>query len=207
MSESSDLPFDGVSAQITGGTPSPLSPEESADALETVELPEAVELVAARAVGPLGAARVRARRPSADLAWIAEELARAGEVAALFRRGDTLLAEPIPDVGPALARLRIAGSVLEGAELARIQRMLVAARLVQADLRRVADTAPLAAGMARPLPDRALERRLEQSVDLAPCRGEPRHGARSTRHGSGSSGSSRRCCAGSTPIPLQRTPA
>jgi DNA mismatch repair protein MutS2 len=36
---------------------------------------------------------------------------------------------------------------------------------MQADLRRVADTAPLAGALARPLPDKALERRLEQSVD------------------------------------------
>ncbi|HET6579259.1 MAG TPA: Smr/MutS family protein [Gemmatimonadales bacterium] len=152
-------------AHMQGGTPSPLAPEQSADALETIEFAEVLELVAARAVGPLGAARVRARGPSDDLAWIAGELARAGEVASLFRRGDALLAEPIPDVGPALGRLRIEGSVLEGAELARLHRVLVAARLVQADLRRVIETAPLAAALARPLPDKALERRLEQSLD------------------------------------------
>ncbi|MGN6391700.1 MAG: endonuclease MutS2 [Gemmatimonadales bacterium] len=154
-----------MSAQTAGGTPSPLPPEQCADALETVEFAEVVGLVAARAVGPLGAARVRGRRPTDDVVWIADELARVREVAALFRRGDALLAEPIPDVGPGLGRLRIEGSVLEGAELARLQRLLAAARLVQADLRRVAETAPLAAGMARPLPDTRLETRLEQSVD------------------------------------------
>ncbi len=165
MSESPDLSSSGVPAQTAGGTPPPLSPEQSADALETVEFAEVLALVAARAVGPLGAARVRARRPTVDAAWIADELARVGEVAGLFRRGDALLAELIPDVGAALARLRIAGSVLEGGDLARLQRLLVAARLVHADLRRVAETAPLAAGTARPLPEKALERRLEQSVD------------------------------------------
>jgi DNA mismatch repair protein MutS2 len=121
--------------------------------------------VAGLAVGPMGAARVRARQPTDDLAWIAGELARAGEVAALFRRGDGLLAEPIPDVGPVLGRLRIAGSVLEAMDLARLHRVLVAARLVQADLRRVGETAPLASALARPLPGALLERRLEQSVD------------------------------------------
>jgi DNA mismatch repair protein MutS2 len=165
MSESPDLSSGGVSAQTAGGTPPLLPPERSADALETVEFAEVLALVAARAVGPLGAARVRARYPTADAAWIADELARVGEVAGLFRRGDALLAERIPDIGPALARLRIAGSVLEGADLARLQRLLVAARLVHADLRRVAETAPLAAALSRPLPEKALERRLEQSVD------------------------------------------
>jgi DNA mismatch repair protein MutS2 len=124
-----------------------------------------LELVAARTAGPLGAARVRARRPTADLAWIAAELAEVGEVATLFRRGDALLVEPIPDVGRTLGRLRIDGSVLEGAQLAAVQRVLVASRLMAADLRRVAETAPLAAAMACPLPDKVIERRLEQSVD------------------------------------------
>jgi DNA mismatch repair protein MutS2 len=155
----------GVSAQSQGGTPLPLPREHAEDALETIELAEVLELVAAYAAGPLGAARVRARRPRADVAWIRDELARAGEVAALFRRDDALLAHPIPDVGRAQSRLRIEGSVLEGAELAALHRVLAAARLVEADLRRVAETAPLAAGLARPLPDKAIERRLAQSLD------------------------------------------
>jgi DNA mismatch repair protein MutS2 len=108
---------------------------------------------------------VRARRPTDDLAWISGELARVGQVAGLFRRGDSLLAEAIPDVTQALGRLRIPGSVLEGLDLARLQRVLVAARLVQADLRRVTEAAPLAAALAAPLPEARLERRLEQSVD------------------------------------------
>jgi DNA mismatch repair protein MutS2 len=165
MSSSPLVSPHGVPAHAQGGTPSPLPPGQSADALETIEFGQVVELVAGRAVGPLGAASVRARRPTDDLVWITGELARVGEVAGLFRRGDALLAEPIPDVGRALGRLRIEGSVLEGVDLAALQRVLVAARLMQADLRRVADTAPLAGALARPLPDKALERRLEQSVD------------------------------------------
>jgi DNA mismatch repair protein MutS2 len=165
MSSSPLVSPHGVPAHAQGGTPSPLPPDQSADALETIEFGQVVELLAGRAVGPLGAARVRARRPTDDLAWITGELARVGEVAGLFRRGDALLAEPIPDVGRSLGRLRIEGSVLEGADLAALQRVLVAARLMQADLRRVADTAPLAGALARPLPDKALERRLERSVD------------------------------------------
>jgi DNA mismatch repair protein MutS2 len=88
-----------------------------------------------------------------------------GEVAALFRRGDALLAEPIPDVGPAQGRHRIEGIVLEAMDLARVQRVLAAARLVQADLRRVEETAPLAAVLACTVPEAKIERRLEQSVD------------------------------------------
>ncbi|HEU4954024.1 MAG TPA: Smr/MutS family protein [Gemmatimonadales bacterium] len=152
-------------AHDQGGTPSPLPDETSAEALETIELAEVIERIAALAAGPLGAARVRRRRPTEDLAWLREELARVGETAGLFRRGDRLQAEAIPDVTRALARIRIEGSVLDGRELAAIQRVLAAARQVHADLRRVAEAAPLAAALSSPLPDKTLERRLEQSLD------------------------------------------
>ncbi len=65
----------------------------------------------------------------------------------------------------ALARLRIEGSVLEGGELARLRLVLVAARSIHADLGRLNEAAPLTAELRRPLPDKAIERRLEQSVD------------------------------------------
>jgi DNA mismatch repair protein MutS2 len=159
------LPPNGVPTESEAGTPSPLPAERSADGLETIELGPVLELVAGHAAGPLGAARVRARRPTLDLDWIALELARVGETAGLFRRGDALLTEAVPDVSSALARLRIEGSVLEGGDLVAIQRVLGAARRVHADLRRVEETAPLAAALSRPLTDKALERRLEQSLD------------------------------------------
>jgi DNA mismatch repair protein MutS2 len=165
MAQSLSVPTSGVPAQSEGGTPSPLRSERCADALEIVEFAETVELVAAYAAGPLGAARVRARWPSEDVAWIAGELARVGEVAGLFRRGDSLLAEAIPDVGRTLGRLRIEGSVLEGADLAALQRVIAAGRAVYADLRRVGEEAPLASGLLRPLPEKSIDRRLEQSLD------------------------------------------
>src|SRR5687768_1456079 len=99
---------DGVSAQTRAGTPrsfvaasvttsdaAPLPGDQVADALETLEFGAVLELVAGRAAGPLGAARVRARRPTDDLGWIREELALVGDVAGLFRRADGLLAEAI----------------------------------------------------------------------------------------------------------------
>ncbi len=165
MSQAQLVSTHGVPAHFQGGTPSPLPDEDCADALETLEFAPVVELVAAHAVGPLGRARVLARRPSSDLAWIGVELARVGEVAGLFRRADALLAEPIPDVTRALGRLRVEGSVLEGHELAALHRVLVAARQVHADLRRVSEEAPLTAALDRPPLDPRLERRLEQSVD------------------------------------------
>jgi hypothetical protein len=209
MSQAQQHSTDGVPVQLEAGTPSPLPSGQSADALETIEFAAVVELVAGYAVGPLGAARVRGRRPTDDLAWIGTELARVGEVAGLFRRGDALLAEPVPDVTRGLGRLRIAGSVLDGPELAALHRLLVAGRQVQADLRRVADAAPLASALVRPLPDKAIERRLELSIDqdgtLLDSASPRLAGARSTPPGSGCCASSSRCCAGSMPTPPRPT--
>ncbi|HYF39621.1 MAG TPA: hypothetical protein VD930_08045, partial [Gemmatimonadales bacterium] len=149
---------DGVPAQSQGGTPSPLPDAQSADALETIEFAPVLELIAAHAVGLQGAARIRARRPTDDIGWIRGELDRVAEVAGLFRRGDHLLAEPIPDVSDALSRLRVQGSVLEGGELAALLVVFVSARRVHDDLRRVREAAPLAAELIRTLPDKGLER-------------------------------------------------
>ena len=159
------LASNGVPTDFEAGTPSPLPEGLTEDGLDAIELEPVLEVVAGHAAGPLGAARVRARRPTLDLAWIRLELARVGEVAALFRRGDGLLAEPVPDVAVALSRLRIEGSVLEGRDLVAIQRVLGSARRVHADLRRVQEAAPLTAELAHDSADKALERRLEQSLD------------------------------------------
>src|SRR5215208_7087813 len=165
MTQVEFLSPDGVPAQIKGGTPLPLPETQIADALETIEFQAVLELVAEHAVGPLGAARVRSRRPTQGLNWIRAELDRVGEVAGLFRRGDGLISEAIPDVTQVLARLRIDGSVLEGVDLVALLQVLRAARTVHADLERVARLAPLTAELLRPLPEKALERRLDQSVD------------------------------------------
>lgn len=137
----------------------------TADALDTIEFGAVLDLVASHAAGELGAARVRGRSPVSDVARIRAELLGVAEVAALFRRGDSLAAEAVPDVDRALARLRIDGSVLDGVELARIRIMLVAGRQVREDLLRVREQAPRAAALAAELPAKTHERRLEQSLD------------------------------------------
>ena len=110
MIRDTTLSPDGVPAQTQGGTPSPLPDPVSAEALETIEFGSVLELVASHAVGELGAERVRDRKPTDDLGWIQDELNRVEEVAGLLRRGDQLLAEPIPDVALTLARLRVEGT-------------------------------------------------------------------------------------------------
>ena len=151
MTQVEFLSPDGVPAQMKGGTPSPLPEEQIADALETIEFEAVLDLVAQHAAGPLGTARVRSRRPTQGLDWIRAELDRVGEVAGLFRRGDGLVSEAIPDVTQVLGRLRIQGSVLEGVDFVALLQVLRAARAVHADLERIAHLAPLSAELLRPL--------------------------------------------------------
>ncbi len=155
---------DGVPSRTAAGTPSRLAEAGIGAALVDLEFTDVLAVVASHAAGPLGADRVVGRRPSSDLHWIRNELALVGEVLAVFRRGDKLVAEPVPDLSRALSRLRIDGSVLELAELRDVRAVLGAARLVDAELRRVADQAPRAAALAVPLPDKAIDRRLDLSV-------------------------------------------
>jgi DNA mismatch repair protein MutS2 len=187
---------DGVLVSTDAGTPSAVPGGASADALagltgalEALEFGAVLELVAGFAAGPLGAARVRARVPLADQDQVQEELARVEELARLVRSGKGMVAELVPELGPALSRLRIPGSVLDGLELLALRRTLVAGRLVAAELRRIAPDAPRMATLAVPEVERIWERCLEQALDddgavrdsasaaLAAARGEIR-GAR-----------------------------
>jgi len=93
----------GAPSQQFGGAPSALAPGWGDEVQATIELGAALEAIASRAVGPLGAASIRARRPALDLDWIRTELARVGEIAALFRTGEGLAAEAVPLLAPAAA--------------------------------------------------------------------------------------------------------
>ena len=161
----SEATRNGVSAHRSAGTPSPLAGEGSVAALGVLEFDRVLDLVAGYAAGPLGAERVRARRPTADLGWIDGELAPVAELLSYFGRGGTLDAFPVPRLGGVIARLRLEGSVLEGHELAAIHRTLAAARDAAAELKRLEEEAPRAAMLRAPVPEQAIERRLGQSVD------------------------------------------
>jgi DNA mismatch repair protein MutS2 len=157
----------GVLASRDAGTPFALPGEQSVDALRDLEFEAVLAVVAAYAVGPLGAARVRARWPSGDVAWIREELATVAEARGVLGGDPGLAAEPVPDLTPALRRLRVAGSYLEATALVEILRVLVAARSVAAQLRRLEPVAPRVARLVAPPPEKELERRLERSVSPA----------------------------------------
>jgi len=139
--------------------------EVASAVLETLEFPAALERVAAHAAGPLGAARVRSRTPVADTEAIRAALAQVAELAALLLRDDSIRAEPVPDIGPALELLAVPGSALDGAALVGLGRALVGARIVAADLGRLAPHAPRTAALRVAVPARDLETRLAHSLD------------------------------------------
>ncbi|HEY7686793.1 MAG TPA: Smr/MutS family protein [Gemmatimonadales bacterium] len=133
--------------------------------LETLEFPAALERVAQHAVGPLGAARLRARTPATDAAGIRDALAQVAELAALLLTDDTLRAEPVPDLSESLALLRVPGSVLEGSALAELAGALGAARSVGALLGKLERDAPRTARLKAVSPPRQIEIRLREAID------------------------------------------
>ncbi|MEO8636900.1 MAG: Smr/MutS family protein [Gemmatimonadales bacterium] len=171
MTEQADVELPhGVLVSSDAGAPSAFPPEESLvlgseDALQALEFSTVLDRIAMLAAGALGAESIRRRRPVTDVPWIQAELGRVEELAALVRRGSPLTAESVPTLARILSMLRLNGSVLDGVELLAIRRTITAARLVVAELRRVAADAPSVAWLERPLPDKAVERRLEQSID------------------------------------------
>jgi DNA mismatch repair protein MutS2 len=123
-----------------------------------------LDLVAEHARGPLGAARVRSRRPRAEVEGIREELAAVGELLALAERGESIDIPPVPELEPVLRRLAVPGSVLNGPELLAIRQCVAAGRVARGELARIAPEAPRAAARSVPLPDKALERRLDAAL-------------------------------------------
>src|SRR5439155_358006 len=74
-------------------------------------------------------------------------------------------AEPVPDIGPALELLAVAGSALEGVQLATLTRALAGARLTAAELARLARDAPRTAALRVDPPPKEIETRLARSLD------------------------------------------
>jgi len=137
----------------------------SPHALETLEFPAALDRVAAHAVCPLGAARVRARTPGTDPAIIRAALAQVAELAAALLSDDAIRAEAVPDIGETLELLGVPGSVLEGPQLVAVQLALAAARLVGAELGRLTAAAPRTAALRAVPVSKDIEPRLRASLD------------------------------------------
>jgi DNA mismatch repair protein MutS2 len=132
--------------------------------LETLEFPAALDLVAAHAAGPLGAARVRSRRPGLNASAVRDALAQVSELAGFLLTDDALRAEAVPDLAPVLELLRVPGSVLEGPAFADIAAALAAARVVAGELNRLKERLPRTVVLLTELPPRTIDTRLTSSI-------------------------------------------
>jgi DNA mismatch repair protein MutS2 len=141
----------------------------NAHALAVLELTRVLALVAERAASSAGAERVRALVPSADGAWIERELSRVAAVRALTAGDDPWSPEPIPDLAPALGRLRMVGSVLSGEELLAAALLLRSSRRTREALtdekRRNVATAVLEPLVERLVVARSQEGAIERAID------------------------------------------
>jgi DNA mismatch repair protein MutS2 len=88
----------------------------NAHALGVLELPRALGLVADRSVSPLGAERVRSLSPTTERIWIERELGRVEATRALIDHDRAWAPEAVPDLAPALVRLRLEGTIWSGLE-------------------------------------------------------------------------------------------
>ena len=132
--------------------------------LDTLEFSAALERVAAHAVGPLGAARVKARRPGRDPDTVRAALAQVAELQSLLITDDSIRAEPVPDIAPALDLLAVPGSALDGPTLGLVAATLVAARLTAAELGRLAKDAARTAALRVEPPPKDVDARLKAAI-------------------------------------------
>ena len=155
---------EGVRVTNVTRTPSAFPAAATAETLAQLEFVRAVDEVAQRAVGPLGAARVRERRPSRDRTWVTEQLAAVAELAPLVLGADGFRPAPIADLTPELERLRLEGTVFDGLALIATARGLEVMRTVVGELRRIAERAPRAAALIVELPPARVARDVLQAL-------------------------------------------
>jgi len=137
-------------------------------ALTVLEFSRLLDDVAGRACSGPGAARVRALLPSHEVNWIVREHERVGAVRVLRNGESPLRAEPVPDLGAALERLRVPGFSWGAEPLRDCGRLLQASRrTAQAladDKRPTAALAALASHRERLFHHKALEAALERAI-------------------------------------------
>ncbi|MGQ0640034.1 MAG: endonuclease MutS2 [Gemmatimonadaceae bacterium] len=103
-------------------------------ALAVLEFPRALELVAERCASSLAAERIRAAEPSSDRAQLERTHARIAATRALCDGEAGCPSESTPNLGDALERLRVIGSVLQGHALVGVATLLRSSRLTSAAL-------------------------------------------------------------------------
>src|SRR4051812_42184879 len=120
-------------------------------ALDVLQFPDALGVIAGSASSALGAAAVRALTPTDARGWIDAELDRVDQMASFIQRADAWSPGSIPDVRMALQRLGVPGSVLDAPSLRDIAVLLHSARTARAGILHHEEHFPLLADIAHTL--------------------------------------------------------
>lgn len=137
-------------------------------ALDVLQFPEALAVVAEHASSALGADAVRTLAPSDSLAVVSDELRRVDQMSSFLFRAQDWNMPPLPDVRAALRRLGVDGSVLDAAELRDIAILLRGSAATRRAILQHADDYPLLALVAERLVKlEEDERRIRDAVDDA----------------------------------------
>jgi DNA mismatch repair protein MutS2 len=137
-------------------------------ALEVLQLPEALALVAGHASSALGARAVRSLQPSGVAAVVLDELLRVDQMSAFLFRAQDWQMPPLPDARSALRRLGVGGSVLDPSELRDLAIILQgSAATRRAVLQHESDHPLLAAVVGRMVQLQDAERRIRAAIDDA----------------------------------------
>ena len=135
-------------------------------ALDVLQFPEALAVVAGHASSALGAQAVRALEPSDSLALVSDELRRVDQMSSFLFRAQDWNMPPVPDVRSALRRLGVDGSVLDAAELRDVALLLRGSSATRRAILQHAEDYPLLAMVAERLVKlEDDERRIRDAVD------------------------------------------
>jgi DNA mismatch repair protein MutS2 len=137
-------------------------------ALDVLQYPEALAVIAGHASSPLGAEAVRALRPSVQLTDVRDELARVSQMSTFLFRAQDWQMPALPDARAALRRLAVSGSVLDGPELRDVAVVLRGSAATHRALDQHAVEHPLLAELGHRLTKQEdEERRIRAAVDDA----------------------------------------
>ncbi len=137
-------------------------------ALQVLQYPAAVELVARFASSSLGADAVRALHPSDSLPWVNEELHRVDQMVGFLLRAHDWFVPAIPDLRAALQRLAVEGSVWDGPTLNHAADLMRGARSVRRSMLQHAQDYPLLGAVAERLTKlEQPEERIRSAIDEA----------------------------------------
>jgi DNA mismatch repair protein MutS2 len=135
-------------------------------ALQVLELPRVLALVAGRAASPLGREAVLARQPVTVLSDVRRELVRVEETSRFLTEQPGWGPPPVPDARVALKRLTVEGSVLEPLELHVVGVLLASSRILKDEMeRRPRRSAALESIRTLLVAERSLETEVARTVD------------------------------------------